>query len=149
MLKDFQNGSKCSVNCSDEINEIDIYDLVSTIGDINVGYENIINVFQKHTDSYVREVLYFKELLIKYMDGDNSILELLKSQVSEMADADEQTEKPKEEKEVVPESKEETESEEEEAKEGYVNAFEKGSTFWTYKGNYPDMQFKGNFSIVN
>jgi len=81
---------------------------------------------------------------------DNSTLELLKSQVSEMADVDEEKTEPKEEEK--PESKEETESEEETEEvaeeKGYTATFEKSANHWTYLGNYPKPQYVRPLSIV-
>lgn len=81
---------------------------------------------------------------------DNSTLELLKSQVNEMADIDQPKEEPKKE----PESKEETESEEEteevaeKMQDNYTGLFEKNSSSWTYKGSYPKAQNTKPLSII-
>jgi len=78
MLKAFHNSGKFLVSCPDDIEEIDIHNLASTTEDINKGYENIINISQELNNSFVDEVLYFKELLTRYVNGDSSLLEELK-----------------------------------------------------------------------
>ena len=61
MLKEFNNSCKFSINCPNEINEADTYNLVSIIEDVNKGYENInLGSVEPSVDKLLKETKIIK-----------------------------------------------------------------------------------------